>query len=68
MQITTLPQEKHIPLYGFLIRFAVLGSKIDTFTRDSYSFKIWYFRKLLTMSSVKTDVNPSGHRDESVGT
>ena len=39
----------------------------NTFTRDSYSFKILIFRKLLTMSSVKTDVNPSDIGTKAVG-
>ena len=30
----------------------------NTYAHDSYSFKILVFRNLLTMSAVKTDVNP----------
>ena len=37
------------------------------FTRDSYSFKIWYFRKFLAMSSVQTDVNPSDIGTKALG-
>ena len=36
-------------------------------TRFSYSFKIWYFGKLLTMSSVKSDVNPSDIGTKALG-